>query len=136
MILTFIDAVKRFGDSLEEEDLGEAYMRAGNHFNRQLSQTFVVLKEDSEGTRRAQNPGRGRGALRAWGNYRGRGYPRGRGNYNRGGYSGDRGSGQGQSQYQNRGQKRGPEGDQGSKEQARAGANKKGYGVTQNKTWN
>ena len=44
--LTFADAIRRYGASLEEEELGEAYRRAGRSFDRQLSQIFIVLKED------------------------------------------------------------------------------------------
>ena len=44
--LTFADAVSRYGASLDDDDLGEAYRRAGRGFDRQLAQIFVVLKED------------------------------------------------------------------------------------------
>jgi hypothetical protein len=46
--LTFSDAIARYGSVLEEGDLEEAYRRAGNTFNRQMKQTFVVLKEESD----------------------------------------------------------------------------------------
>ncbi len=83
--LTFSDAVTRFGSKLEEEDLGEAYRRAGKSFDRQLSQIFVVLKEDPNNKRviaargtRGQYRGTGRG--RGYGAPRGGNQERGRGN--------------------------------------------------------
>ena len=45
--LTFSDSVSRFGGSLTEEDLGEAYRRAGVVFRGQLQQNFVVLHDKS-----------------------------------------------------------------------------------------
>ena len=117
--LTFADAIKRYGASLEEEDLGEAYRRAGRSFDRQLSQIFVVLKEDPNRLRIMST--RGRGSGRPYGN-RGRGQERG-GQQGRGGYSrGGLGSG-----HQIRGQKRGFEdqnsnsGQSSSKKQAARG---------------
>ena len=44
LVLTFADAVARFGKVLSKESLAEAYKRAGNTFGGQLEQTFVVLK--------------------------------------------------------------------------------------------
>ena len=44
---TFLDAITRYGSILVEDDLGEAYRRAGNTFNKQMRQTFAVLKEQS-----------------------------------------------------------------------------------------
>jgi hypothetical protein len=46
--LTFVDAVARFGDGLTEDNLSEAYRRAGTAFNGQLAQHFVVLKDWGE----------------------------------------------------------------------------------------
>ena len=43
MAFTFADAVSRYGKRLRQGDLGEAYRRAGNSFNGQLQQNFVVL---------------------------------------------------------------------------------------------
>ena len=122
--LTYIDAIMRFGDTLEEGDLGEAYVRAGNHFRRQLSQTFVVLKEDKTETRLPHLQSRGRGAPRARGTYRGRGFERGRGGYNRGGhYQGQQASEGGSGLNQNQGQKRSYENPN------QQGTPKRGYGV-------
>ena len=67
---TFIDSVSRFGRRLTCEDLETAYGRAGNSFNGQLMQNFVVLNEHDQGqmqrltqTRGSdqQSSGRGRG---------------------------------------------------------------------------
>ena len=44
MILTFIDAVTRYGRELVEGDLVEAYRRAGRAFQGQLQQNFVVRR--------------------------------------------------------------------------------------------
>jgi len=46
---TFIDSVSRFGRRLTCEDLETAYGRAGNSFNGQLMQNFVVLNEHDQG---------------------------------------------------------------------------------------
>ena len=46
--LTFVDAVARFGDGLTEDNLSEAYRRAGTAFKGQLAQHFVVLKDWGE----------------------------------------------------------------------------------------
>jgi hypothetical protein len=46
---TFIDSVSRFGRRLTCEDLETAYGRAGNSFNGQLTQNFVVLNEHDQG---------------------------------------------------------------------------------------
>ena len=73
--LTFSDAIARYGSILEDIDLEEAYRRAGNTFNRQMRQTFVVLKDESV-TRTTTLANRGRGGYtpRARGApYRGRG---------------------------------------------------------------
>ena len=43
--LTYVDAMKRFGRDLKAEDLDLAYSRAGNSFNGQMAQTFVVMHE-------------------------------------------------------------------------------------------
>jgi hypothetical protein len=104
--LTFADAVKRFGTKLEEDDLGEAYRRAGRNFEGQLSQLFVVLKEDPDNQRilapRATG-GLQRGTGRGNGAPRGGGQNRGRGNYR--GSSRGFSYGQGRS-HQDRGKKR------------------------------
>jgi hypothetical protein len=44
-VLTFADAVTRFGGIVKDDFLGEAYRRAGNSFKGQMEQTFVFLKE-------------------------------------------------------------------------------------------
>jgi hypothetical protein len=85
---TFIDAIKQFGSRLKNEDLLEAYAKAGKAFAGQLEQNFVVLKEaDSEAAQtnfhKARiSRGRGRG-----GSGRGGGSDRGRND----GASGSRG---------------------------------------------
>jgi hypothetical protein len=91
--LTFADAIKRYGASLEEEDLSEAYRRAGRSFDRQLAQIFVVLKEDPNMLRTTSSRGKGSGRP-----YVNRGGQNGRGGNSRGGQG--RGN-------QIRGQKRG-----------------------------
>ena len=45
LVLTFADALARFGSRIKEENLQEAYRRAGSSFGAQLQQNFVVLKE-------------------------------------------------------------------------------------------
>jgi hypothetical protein len=82
--LTFTDAVSRYGSSLGEEDLGEAYRRAGRNFERQMSQLFVVLKEDPNNSRVFAPRGANRGSGSGSGAYRGKGYERGRGGKTRG----------------------------------------------------
>ena len=83
LALTFSDAIARYSSVLEDEDLGEAYRRAGSTFNRQMRQTFVVLKDES-GVRSAILSNRGRGGFtpaprsapyrgRGSGSWRGRG---------------------------------------------------------------
>ncbi len=42
---TFVDAVIRYGSVLAQEDLDEAYKKAGSAFKGQLEQHFVVLRE-------------------------------------------------------------------------------------------
>jgi hypothetical protein len=90
--LVFADAVARFGERLTEDELGEAYRRAGTHFDGQLQQIFVVLREDPNKTRvippAVRNVYRGKSGQRPYrargsGTYRGaqqRGH--GRGGYN------------------------------------------------------
>ena len=46
LVLTFADALARFGKGLKDDDLQEAYRRAGNSFGGQLQQHFVVLKDE------------------------------------------------------------------------------------------
>ncbi len=68
---TFTDAVSRFSNLLKKDELKTAYERAGMAFRGQLSQTFVVLKEEDQddafnlGTSRpwsgARGGGRGKG---------------------------------------------------------------------------
>jgi hypothetical protein len=43
---TFIDAVTQFGGVVVQDDLHEAYRRAGSAFKGQMEQHFVVLKEN------------------------------------------------------------------------------------------
>jgi hypothetical protein len=50
MTYNFSDAISKFGGGSREEDLGEAYRRAGHSFNGQLQQNFVVLHNASCGT--------------------------------------------------------------------------------------
>ena len=45
--LTFADAITSYGSSLVDDDLAEAYRRAGTQYDRQMRQTFVALEEDS-----------------------------------------------------------------------------------------
>ena len=45
MAFTFSDAVTRYGEGMQEEELGEAYRRAGAAFKGQLQQNFVVLHD-------------------------------------------------------------------------------------------
>ena len=60
MAFTFADAVSRYGERLRQSDLGEAYRRAGNSFNGQLQQNFVVLydsqPEGAQGEQRSSGP--------------------------------------------------------------------------------
>ncbi len=46
--LTFADAVAKYGKRLDQENLADAYKRAGRSFRGLLSQNFVVLKEETE----------------------------------------------------------------------------------------
>ena len=48
LVLTFADAIARFGKELKEESLQEAYRRAGKSFGGLLQQHFVVLKNENE----------------------------------------------------------------------------------------
>jgi hypothetical protein len=43
---TFIDSVTQFGGSVIQDDLHEAYRRAGSAFKGQMEQHYVVLKEN------------------------------------------------------------------------------------------
>ena len=45
-VMTFADAIERFGQKIEQEGLTEAYKRVGKAFQGQLEQHFVVLKDD------------------------------------------------------------------------------------------
>ena len=58
LVLTFSDAVLRFGKGMRDEHLQEAYKRAGTAFRGHMQRNFVVLKEDKElerGSRVVQN---------------------------------------------------------------------------------
>ena len=64
---TFVDAVIRYGSVLAQEDLEEAYKKAGSAFKGQLEQHFVVLREGynpppSYGGRSGAGGGGGAGA--------------------------------------------------------------------------
>ena len=108
--LTFSDAITKFGMVLKEEDLAEAYRRAGNTFYRQMRQTFVVLREES-GVRTQFISNRGRGGFTP--------RPRGAPYRGRGGSGNGRGFG-----GEQRGQKRGSD---------EAGGSGTGYGFAGNK---
>ena len=45
---TFSDAVAKYGSLVKDEDLGEAYRRAGTAFTGQLEQHFVVLRDGAQ----------------------------------------------------------------------------------------
>ena len=78
---TFVDAMKQFGGWLDKKDLGQAYTRAGTAFVGQLSQNFVVLK-DQDATSAVRSFDHVRGGARG-----GRGHDKGRGGgYARGGH--------------------------------------------------
>ena len=126
--LTFADAVSRYGASLDDDDLGEAYRRAGRGFDRQLAQIFVVLKEDSNKLRVFPARGLKRGS--GYGG-RGRGADRGRGGQP-GGYSRGRGYSGGQAErgttrfFDDQAQNRGQNSSNSKKKASR------GYGVAKN----
>jgi hypothetical protein len=81
---TFVDAMKQFGGWLEKKDLGQAYTRAGSAFVGQLSQNFVVLK-DQDAISAVRSFDHVRGGARG-----GRGHDRGkRGGHYRGGHKSD-----------------------------------------------
>ena len=44
-ILTYTDAVTKYGETLTKDDLTMAYERAGDHYQGQLCTTFVVLED-------------------------------------------------------------------------------------------
>ena len=44
-VLTFVDAIARYGGRVSEMDLTLAYERAGSTFKGQMEQNFVVLTE-------------------------------------------------------------------------------------------
>ena len=48
-MLTFADAIERFGKKINQEGLGEAYRRAERAFAGQLEQHFVVLRNNHQG---------------------------------------------------------------------------------------
>ena len=56
MVLTFIDAVTRYGREMVEGDLVEAYRRAGRTFQGQLQQNFVVLRDRTSNPVAAEGP--------------------------------------------------------------------------------
>ncbi len=99
--LTFADAIARYGMTIDDDNLGEAYRRAGNSFKGQLEQHFVVLKErhaqgeHRQGMEQRKRPlgtqakfpqtsgiARGKGRGRMWSSERGSG----RGSRGYGGY--------------------------------------------------
>ena len=95
--LTFVDTMARFGVSLDEANLAQAYWRTGSAFHDQLEQTFVILNEtgrqkcfkkrdnwEETGRFKSTSSSLGRGGGR-----RGRGRAYGRG----GGLRGGRGKG-------------------------------------------
>jgi hypothetical protein len=46
--LTFADAVAKYGRRLDQDNLADAYKRAGRSFRGLLQQNFVVLKDETE----------------------------------------------------------------------------------------
>jgi hypothetical protein len=56
-VLTYTDAVRRFGDQLTREDLQDAYEKAGSFFENEMSCTFVVLKDEHMIRRWQERPG-------------------------------------------------------------------------------
>ena len=94
--LTFADAIARFGPLIQEENLTEAYKRAGTAFRSQLEQHFVVMKDSPQtDEQRFQNPQKRRIETNERMENRGAGSSRasmaGRG-WGRGGNRGTRGS--------------------------------------------
>ena len=94
--LTFADAIARFGPLIQEENLTEAYKRAGTAFRSQLEQHFVVMKDSPQtDEQRFQNPKKRRIETNERMENRGAGSSRasiaGRG-WGRGGSRGTRGS--------------------------------------------
>jgi hypothetical protein len=55
--LTFADAIRKFGGLLKEDNLGQAYQRAGTSFKGQLEQHFVILRETGNQGGHWQGPG-------------------------------------------------------------------------------
>jgi hypothetical protein len=79
---SFIDTITRFGHLVDVEDLETAYGRAGNSFNGQLQQNFVVLNERDQASLRSvsgraasASTSRGTGASRGRGGGAGGGGP-------------------------------------------------------------
>ena len=68
--LTFVDAIMKYGRTLKKADLGFAYERAGESFNGQMSQNFVVLTDDNVITG-PRGPGRSETPRLTGGNKRG-----------------------------------------------------------------
>jgi hypothetical protein len=58
-VLTFVDAIVRYGGRVGDSDLRLAYERAGMSFKGQMQQNFVVLNE--RGVREGGWAARGRG---------------------------------------------------------------------------
>ena len=56
MWLSFSDALVRYGSGLRENDLGEAYKKAGIAFKGQMEQNFVVLHDSFENPTSVYNP--------------------------------------------------------------------------------
>jgi hypothetical protein len=80
---SFIDTITRFGHLVDVEDLETAYGRAGNSFNGQLQQNFVVLNERDQASLRSvsgraasASTSRGTGASRGRGGGAGGGGPK------------------------------------------------------------
>ena len=63
MAYTFADAMTKYGQQMRQEDLGEAYRRAGLAFRGQLQQNFVVLHESCPPVVTPWVRGQSRGAL-------------------------------------------------------------------------
>ena len=56
MWLSFSDALLRYGLGLRENDLGEAYKKAGIAFKGQIEQNFVVLHDNIENSTSGYGP--------------------------------------------------------------------------------
>ena len=83
---SFIDTISRFGHLVDVEDLETAYGRAGNSFNGQLQQNFVVLNERDQASLQSVS-GRSATSSRGAGPAYGRGGARGGGSKSKPGSS-------------------------------------------------